>query len=99
MRCEEWFPISSWALFNVVPNECNDVAIRVLEIDNEALRPGLMFEQCRDCFPEAKAIEVRRLAQQIASAVRRGDVEGAAHMRDLLEHLHLMKGHWRVHYE
>src|SRR5215213_8458041 len=68
-KADDWFPITSWALFSTVPNEHRDYALQLLEVDGKKLDPPVLFEHADGMFYSARHSTARGMIQAIGTAL------------------------------
>ena len=94
----EIFPIFSWDLFSVVPNETMDYGLRVLEVDGKPLEPPQFLEQLT-IFSQPFRISAHMAIQELGVAHARGDTERARSLAHMLYENHLGGAARRVRFE
>jgi hypothetical protein len=86
---EECFPFAAWSLFSMVPNECRDYSLRVLEVRGKRLAKPVYFEDSQHLLYAASNDGARMCIQRLGEAVARGDEAGAELERRTFEGMHL----------
>jgi hypothetical protein len=86
---DEFFPVTSWALFNLIPSNRHDYSIRITSIDGKPLPAPLMFEDAAQYFPAVSTRAAWDTIQAIGQSLRSHNTTALAERRTYLEQMHL----------
>lgn len=81
----EFFPISSWNLFSIVPNLVTDYGLKVTSIDEVDLDSPAYIQDLPSEFAEAESIVVFYVIQNLGEAIEEGDTEAVTQLREQIE--------------
>ena len=76
----EIFPVSSWTLFQKVPNRVTEYGIEVVALEGRALPAPRAYHEAREIFAGAGDVRADRVVQRMGAALRDGD---EARLREL----------------
>lgn len=91
---DEIFPLFGWSLFSKVPNQDSRYWIVIRRHEGRQIDPPVAFLQAPDSIATGNRYIARKLIQRLGRAHDRGDREGLAMLRRLLEQNYL-KGNVR----
>ena len=95
----EIFPFASWSLFSLVPNACEDFAVRLLSVEGTELSPPQYFESAGLRFSGATNHAAHVAIDRLGKALIAGDLPGADRVRRRFEREYLGKEARHVRYE
>ncbi len=81
----EFFPISSWNLFSIVPNLVTDYGLKINAIDDVDLESPAYIQDLPSEFSEAESIVVFYVIQNLGEAIEEGDAEAVELLREQIE--------------
>ena len=89
----EVFPVFTWSLFCSVPNTVDDYAIRIAEVDGQAIAGQPTYQEADQWFEKAGSINAYVSIQRLGKALARQDAAELEDVRRFFEPVYLGDQH------